>query len=83
MLLNVLAVIIMMFICLSSFNLAFAEEATTTSGGDTQITTTVSSTASAAEGFLSVNNIINILLITVGVVLILLAIAILSRLKKH
>lgn len=47
-----------------------------------QITTTVSSTTSANEGFLSVTNIINILLIAVGVVIIFLAIAILTKLKK-
>lgn len=47
-----------------------------------QITTTVSSTTSADEGFLSVTNIINILLIAVGIVIIFLAIAILTRLKN-
>ena len=47
-----------------------------------QITTTVSSTESADEGILSPTNIINILLIAVGVVIIFLAIAILTKLKK-
>ncbi|MBP3502783.1 MAG: hypothetical protein J6K42_04845 [Clostridia bacterium] len=46
-----------------------------------QITTTVSSTNSADEGFLSISNIINILLIAVGIVIIFLAIAIIIRLK--
>ncbi|MBO5349610.1 MAG: hypothetical protein J6A89_07335 [Clostridia bacterium] len=47
-----------------------------------QITTTVSSTTSAEEGILSVTNIINILLIAVGVVIIFLGVAILVKLKK-
>ena len=41
-----------------------------------------SSISSASDSTLSITNIINILLITVGVVIILLAIAIIIRLKK-
>lgn len=60
-------------------NQTFTEQMSNQSSG--QITTTVSSTTSADEGFLSVTNIINILLIAVGIVIIFLAIAILTRLK--
>lgn len=49
---------------------------------DAQITTTVSSKKSANSGFFSATNIVNILLIAVGVVLIILAIAILLKIKK-
>ena len=44
-------------------------------------TTQVSSVSSANEGELSISDILNILLIATGVVIILLAIAILTRLK--
>lgn len=57
----------------------------TTSANQTtgaEITTTVSSTSSPDEGILNPTNIINILLIAVGIVIIFLAIAILTRLKK-
>lgn len=59
-----------------------ANQVTQNNQTNTQITTTVSSTSSADDGFLSPTNIINILLIAVGVVLILLAIAILTKIGK-
>lgn len=59
------------------YNYSFADNATNDTA---QITTTVSSTTSSEDSLLT--NIINILLISVGVVIILLAIAILTKLKK-
>ena len=59
-----------------------ANQVNQTNQTNTQITTTVSSTSSADDGFLSPTNIINILLIAVGIVLILLAIAILTKIGK-
>ncbi|MBR2705110.1 MAG: hypothetical protein IKE91_06560 [Clostridia bacterium] len=47
-----------------------------------QISTTVSTSSSAENEIFSIPNIINILLIAVGIVLILLALAIFTRLKK-
>lgn len=47
-----------------------------------QITTTVKTTSSTENELFSPTNIINIMLIAVGIVLILLAIAIFTRLKK-
>ncbi len=89
----VIIAIISTFLILTSSNCSFATNTTDetnttvatnttnqTSGG--QITTTVSSTSSADSSFLSIGNIINILLIAVGIVIILLAIAILTKLKK-
>ena len=46
------------------------------------MTTTVSSTSSTENELLSPTNIINILLIAVGIVIILLAIAILTKIRK-
>ena len=86
---TILSIFILMFTFFSIFNYALAVDSQAedetpvaqTSGG--QITTTVSSTSSADEGLLSPSNIINILLIAVGLVIIFLAIAILTRLKKR
>lgn len=84
---SVLTVFFLMFALLCIFNNSYAENtadvSTSASSAETQITTTVSSTSSAEEGILSPTNIINILLIAVGIVIILLAIAILTRLKKR
>ena len=71
-------------------NYSLAENTTTdsstttssaTDSSETQITTTVSSTSSPDNELLKPTNIINILLIAVGVVIILLAIAILTKIK--
>ena len=89
---NILSLFIIIFALFSIFNYSLAENTTnqvssqtaaaeSANQAGTQITTTVSSTSSAEEGFLSPTNIINILLISVGVVIIFLAIAILMRLK--
>ena len=59
------------------YNYSLADDATNDTA---QITATVSSTTSSEDSLLT--NIINILLISVGVVIILLAIAILTKLKK-
>lgn len=63
------------------YNYSFADN-TTASDSSGSITTTVSSIDTANDDFLSPTNIINIFLIAIGIVLILLAIAILIRLKK-
>ena len=55
---------------------------TQTTNEATQITTTVSTTNSPDDEIFSKSNIINILLIAVGIVIILLAIAILTKLKN-
>ena len=71
-------------------NYSLAENTTTdsstttssaTDSSETQITTTVSSTSSPDYELFKPTNIINILLIAVGVVIILLAIAILTKIK--
>lgn len=80
-----LMLVILMFACFSFGNFTYAVEnnvATSTTQTTGQITTTVKSTSSSENELLSVTNIINILLIAVGIVLILLAIAIFTRLKK-
>lgn len=94
---TILTLAILLFASISLFNCSYAENEVTTSGDaaslistqntaanqtNTQITTTVSSTSSADEGLLSPTNIINILLIAVGVVLVLLGIAILTKIGK-
>ena len=61
-------------------NYSFADNTITNDAA--QITTTVSTTNSPDDEIFSVTNIINILLIAVGIVLILLAIAIFIRLKR-
>ena len=61
-----------------------AQNQTTTpsSQPSSQISTTVSTSSSAENEIFSIPNVINILLIAVGIVLILLALAIFTRLKK-
>ena len=54
---------------------------TTTTTSSTKQSTRVSSVASINEGELSISDILNILLIAVGIVIILLAIAIFIKLK--
>lgn len=67
-------------------NSVYAENTVATETSQTQttgqITTTVKTTSSTENELLSPTNIINIMLIAVGIVLILLAIAIFTRLKK-
>lgn len=58
------------------------QTATPSSQPSGQISTTVSTSSSAENEIFSIPNIINILLIAVGIVLILLALAIFTRLKK-
>lgn len=58
------------------------QESTPSNQPSSQISTTVSTTTSAENEIFSIPNIINILLIAVGIVLILLALAIFTRLKK-
>ncbi len=81
-----LTLFILMFVCLSVCTISYAENTapsaeTTQTESTGQITTTVKSTSSTENELFSVTNIINILLIAVGIVLILLAIAIFTRLK--
>ena len=61
-------------------NYSFADNTITNDAA--QITTTVSTTNSPDDEIFSKSNIINILLIAVGIVIILLAIAILTKLKN-
>ena len=88
---TILTISVLILTLFTIFNYSFAVNTTTenttqsqqsSSQPTSQITTTVSSTTSADEGLLSATNIINILLIAVGIVIIFLAIAILTRLKK-
>jgi len=58
------------------------QTATPNSQPSSQISTTVSTSSSAENEIFSIPNVINILLIAVGIVLILLALAIFTRLKK-
>ena len=74
-------VMIVAFTFFSSMNLSYAEENTAVQSTG-QITTTVKSASSTENELLSPTNIVNILLIAVGVVLILLATAILLKLKR-
>ena len=79
-----LAILILSFACFSFGNFAYAEnnvETTNEVQSTGQITTTVKTTSSTENELFSVTNIINIFLIAVGIVLILLAIAIFTRLK--
>lgn len=75
-------IVFMTFVCFSNIKLSFAEENTTATQSAGQITTTVKSTTSTENELLAPTNIINILLIAVGIVLILLAIAIFIRLNR-
>lgn len=88
----IITLFVLTFACLGFCNIAFADNTTPaettqnqtatqnqSSGG---ISTTVKSSSSTENEILSTPNIINILLIAVGIVLILLAIAIFTRLKR-
>ena len=80
-----LIVLILTFGCFSFINYSYADQnnvATNTSQNTGQITTTVKTTTSSENELFSITNIINILLIAIGIVLILLAIAIFTRLKR-
>lgn len=81
-----LTLFILMFACLPVYSISHAENVTqeteTTQTQSTgQISTTVKSSKSGENELFYPTNIINILLIAVGIVLILLAIAIFTRLK--
>lgn len=80
----IITMCILIFASFSLCNYAFATNTSAESTSQTsgEITTTVSSKSSADNELLSPTNIINILLIAVGIVIILLAIAIFTRLKK-
>jgi len=60
-----------------TINQSFAAENNTTAG-----TTTVSTVSSVQETSMGFANVLNILLITIGIVIILLAVAILVKLNK-
>ena len=66
----------------SALNNTANTNAQTTTGTSSSSSGTVSSISSLPESELGFTNILNILLITVGVILILLAIAILIKIKK-
>lgn len=79
-----LILFIFIFICLPVCSTIHAEnvtQTTETTQSSGQISTVVKSSDSADNELFSPSNIINILLIAVGIVLILLAIAIFTRLK--
>ena len=84
----IISLFILTFACFGFCNIAFADNTvpaeTTTTQNQTsgQISTTVRTTSSTENEIFSIPNIINILLIAVGIVLILLAIAIFTRLKR-
>lgn len=81
----VLMFAIIMFTSISMFNYSFAEN-TTVDSEETQtyVTTDPSSTTVGGDDFFSnPANWINVLLIAVGVVIILLAIAILTKMGKN
>ncbi|MBQ3407618.1 MAG: hypothetical protein IJH12_00240 [Clostridia bacterium] len=80
---------ILTFACFGFCNIVRADNTvpaettgTTQSQPSGQISTTIKDTSSEENEILYVPNIINILLIAVGIVLILLAIAIYTRLKR-
>lgn len=79
-----LIILILFFTCFSFTNFTYAQNnvaATNEAQSTGQITTTVKTTSSTENELFSVTNIINIFLIAVGIVLILLAVAIFTRLK--
>lgn len=82
----VLSLFILTFISFSVCNFVYADTNNTIDNNiiqnTGQISTTVKTTTSSENELLSPTNIINILLISVGIVLILLSIAIFTRLKK-
>lgn len=82
-----IALFILTFACLGYCNIAFADntvpaETSQTQQPTGQITPTVSDTRGAENEIFSLPNIINIILIAIGIVLILLAIAIYTRIKR-
>lgn len=82
----VLSLFILTFISFSVCNFVYADTNNTIDNNiiqnSGQISTTVKTTTSSENELLSPTNIINILLISVGIVLILLSIAIFTKLKK-
>ena len=82
----ILSLFILAFMSFSICNLVYADTNNTIDNNiiqnSGQISTTVKTTTSSENELLSPTNIINILLISVGIVLILLSIAIFTRLKK-
>ena len=82
----ILSLFILAFMSFSICNLVYADTNNTIDNNiiqnSGQISTTVKTTTSSENELLSPTNIINILLISVGIVLILLSIAIFNRLKK-
>ncbi len=82
----VLSLFILTFISFSVCNFVYADTNNTIDNNiiqnSGQISTTVKTMTSSENELLSPTNIINILLISVGIVLILLSIAIFTRLKK-
>ncbi len=80
-----LLVVIFAFAYFSIGNFTYADEnnvVATSNQATGQITTTVKTASSSENELLSTTNIINILLIAVGIVLILLSIAIFTRLSR-
>lgn len=82
----ILSLFILAFMSFSICNLVYADTNNTIDNNiiqnSGQISTTVKTMTSSENELLSPTNIINILLISVGIVLILLSIAIFTRLKK-
>lgn len=82
----VLSLFILTFISFSVCNFVYADTNNTIDNNiiqnSGQISTTVKTMTSSENELLSPTNIINILLISIGIVLILLSIAIFTRLKK-
>lgn len=75
----VLIISIILFVFIGT---VFAEEENSVSETQVSTVTSVTSLSNLPEANLGLNNILNILLIAIGVLLILFAIAILIRLKK-
>ncbi len=83
----ILSILILIFAFFTISNYSYAVEGDTasldsSSNSSVETSATVSTTSSADDGIFSPTNIINILLIAVGLVLVFLAIAILTRLKS-
>ena len=76
----VLIICVILFVFLGT--VLAAEEENSVSGTQVSTVTSVTSLSNLPEANLGLNNILNILLIAIGVLLILFAIAILIRLKK-
>ena len=80
-----LIVLILTFGCFSFINYSYADQnnvATNTSQNTGQLAPTVNSTISSENELFTPINVINVLLIAIGIVLILLAIAIFTRLNR-